>query len=303
MCMFNTLIQILLQAFRHAHELSSLVYKIDRTVSLGDHFYIFDIDCSRDGSLCFSAVNSIAKSHSRKPVLFMSPSGRYIALEEEDGINFIYGTKTSVVIQSANRKVNYIDYAANMLMFPMSPLLKSLTDGKGSIRFQEEKGYTPRGITTSKTGGILICLWNNKIGDRSFGKVVRTNNSFEIFTDKNNPLYICPTYIAENGNRDICVSDVKAVVVTDAGGMLRFRYQGNSNDSNFDPYGICCDSSCNIIVSDMKNDRIRVIDKDGSFLYDITYEGIKKPRALCIDKNDHVYVGEWESDIIKVILR
>lgn len=231
----------------------------------------------------------------------MSPSERYVALEEEDGINFIYGTKKSVIIQCPNLKLDFKDYA-QMALLPYTR--ERLLAGKRSIWFQDvENGYTPQGITTSKTGGILVCLWNNQIGDRSFGKVVRTKDSFEIFTDKNNPLYICPTYIAENGNGDICVSDVRAVVVTDAGGMLRFRYQGNSNESNFDPYGICCDSSCNIIVSDMKNDKIRVIDKDGSFLYDVTYEGIKKPRALCIDKNDHVYVGEWDSDVIKVILR
>lgn len=135
MCPFNTIISILLQAFRQAQELSSLVYKIDRKISLGDHFYIFDIDCSKDGSLCFSAVNSNTKSYSRKPVLFMSPFGRYIALEEEDGINFIYGKKTSVIIQYSNTDLNYIEYAANMLV---SPILRKMSEGKRSIRFEEE---------------------------------------------------------------------------------------------------------------------------------------------------------------------
>lgn len=102
---------------------------------------------------------------------------------------------------------------------------------------------------------------------------------------------------------DTSVSDVKAVVVTDAGGMLRFRYQGNSSKSNFDPYGICCDSSCNIIVADMKNGNIHMVDKDGEFLHHVTYEGIRMPRALSIDRNDHLYVGEWDSDSIKIISR
>lgn len=72
--------------------------------------------------------------------------------------------------------------------------------------------------------------------------MISIDGKLQISMDKNQPLYICPTYIAENGNGDICVSDVKAVVVTDAGGMLRFRYKGNFRESNFDPYGICCDS-------------------------------------------------------------
>ena len=101
--------------------------------------------------------------------------------------------------------------------------------------------------------------------------------------DKNRPLLVCPTYLKENGNGDICVSDVGAVVVTDAEGMLSFRYQETSRNSNFEPYGLCCDTACNIIIADMKIDRIHIIDKDGSFLHYVRYEGIEMPRALCID--------------------
>lgn len=90
---------------------------------------------------------------------------------------------------------------------------------------------------------------------------------------------------------------------TDAGGMLRFRYQGNSRESNFDPYGICCNSSCNITVAVMKNNKIHVVDMNGQFLHYATNKGIKLPRALCIDKKYHLYVGEWDSDAIKVITR
>jgi hypothetical protein len=93
------------------------------------------------------------------------------------------------------------------------------------------------------------------------------------------------------------------VVVTDGGGMLRFRYTGRPGDPQFDPYGICCDSRCNIITANMKNDKIHVIDQDGGFLHYIQYDGMKKPRALCIDENDQLYVGEWDSDVIKVISR
>ena len=161
--------------------------------------------------------------------------------------------------------------------------------------------FIAQGIVVTRSGTLLICLWNNSIGERSLGKVIAWYEDFEIFTDKNQPLFICPTYIAENGNGDICVSDVGAVVVTDAGGMLRFRYQGISANSNFEPYGLCCNSACNIIIADMKNDQIHVIDKDGGFLYTVQYEGIKMPRALCIDEKDNVYVGEWNTDSIKVL--
>ena len=127
--------------------------------------------------------------------------------------------------------------------------------------------------------------------------------NFKIYTDKNRPLLVCPTYLKENDNGVICVSAVGAVVVTDAAAMLRFRYQGSSRNSNFEPYGLCCDSACNIIIADMKSEKIHVIDKDGRFLYYARYEGIKMPRALCIDEKDNLYVGEWNSSSIKVISR
>ena len=53
----------------------------------------------------------------------------------------------------------------------------------------------------------------------------------------------------------------------------------------------------------MNNDKVHLIDKDGSFLHYVRYEGIKMPRALSIDENDNVYVGEWNTTSIKVISR
>lgn len=168
-------------------------------------------------------------------------------------------------------------------------------------------GYSLKGIAHHSLWGTLVCLWNNKLDEESLGKVVSIEKSFQIFTEKNRRLLVCPTYIAVNDG-DICVSDVNAVVVFDIGGMLRFRYAGMSRtcSSNFDPYGICCDSSLNIIVADMLNNTIHLIDKDGQFLHYVTYEGIRMPRALCIEETpdeDKLYVGEWDSDSIKILSR
>uniref|UniRef100_K1P9E2 Uncharacterized protein n=1 Tax=Magallana gigas TaxID=29159 RepID=K1P9E2_MAGGI len=113
--------------------------------------------------------------------------------------------------------------------------------------------------------------------------------------DKNIPLLICPTYIAENGNGDICVSDVRAVVVTDAGGMLRFRYQGNTRGSNFDPYGICCDSWCTIIVADMKNDKIHVLDtEEAGSICSSKY----RRRVFCFKKTCSFYLKLLPVDLL-----
>lgn len=53
----------------------------------------------------------------------------------------------------------------------------------------------------------------------------------------------------------------------------------------------------------MNNDKIHMVDKDGEFLHHVTYEGIRMPQALSIDRNDHLYVGEEDSDSTKIISR
>lgn len=314
--MINTLSCILLQAIIQAQALSSLVYRKEKTISLGQRLYVFDIDCGRNGNLCISASNNSSdifnNPNNSDSFIFKSSSGSYIALQEQnnDHFNVLYGTYHSIKRQSATLKTRL--YTTSPKTSGFSEDRKQWVLSSTSILWGEDEDFlhrgcgpkfrfTAHGITATKSGGILLCLWINEFGERSLGKVISIDGKLQIFMDKNQPLYICPTYIAENGNGDICVSDVRAVVVTDAGGMLRFRYQGNFRESNFDPYGICCDSKYNIIVADMKNDKIHVIDKDGEFLHHVTYDGIKMPRAICIDENDNLYVGEWHTDTIKVI--
>lgn len=279
-----------MQANRQARDKSAVVYQIESTIPLGQRLYTVDICCSKKNEVGISAVNSDGR-HKVNGVEMFSPSGLYVTYDWYS--NFVYGTEDSVFFRRTGE--------------PRDNIIWPRTDLQDPIKFRSlpKKGFSPQGLAVHRSKGTLICLWNNKVGKQSYGKVIVIdgNPDFQIFRDKNTPLYDCPTYIAENGNGDICVSDVKAVVVTNAGGMLRFRYEGNSSKSNFVPYGICCDSSCNIIVADMKNNKIHMIDKDGAFLYHVTYERMKMPRALCIDENDNVYVGEWDSDSVNVIKR
>lgn len=281
-----------------AQVLSTAVYRISRTLSLKYPFYIIDIAYSNYGTVCLSVTNTSRVSiRSRsflsrmQDVKVIVPTGSYIDVSpigHGDVDEHFFFDKTERVCSSQLGFTNV---------------------GKPSsfITYLNDNQLKPHGIAISKSGGILMCLWNRKYSDQSAGKVVKLYQYYEIVleieSDKNIPMFVFPSYKAENGNGDICVSDVRTVVVTDAGGMLRFRYQGNSSDSNFDPYGICCDSTCNIIVADMKNNIIHLIDKNGDFLYHVIYEGIRMPRALCIDENDNLYVAEWYTDSIKVVAR
>nr|XP_022312588.1 uncharacterized protein LOC111117709 [Crassostrea virginica] len=283
-------------ALNQAQDVSVVNYRIHKSFSLDRAEYIFDIAY-------------LGNFFHRKPGIGISVASAY------DDHQDVYSPDISVFTRGI-----FIEYNAlsKTVLYGKDNAVYQTTSQGLPGPYQESNlvwtqgttsGFSLKGIAVCKSGKALLSLWNNKIGERSVGKVIVINpgrpmeECVKIFTDKNLPLLVCPTYIAKNGNGDICVSDVEAVVVTDAGGMLRFRYQGVSRNSNFEPYGLCCDSNCNIIIADMKNDKIHVIDKDGGFLHYVRYEGIKMPRALSIDENDNVYVGEWNTTSIKVISR
>lgn len=72
---------LLLQALQQAQILSSLVYKIEKTVSLGHRMYMFDIDGRIKRYICISASNNsqsdsyLSKKSESDSILFTSPSG------------------------------------------------------------------------------------------------------------------------------------------------------------------------------------------------------------------------------------
>ncbi|XP_062588689.1 uncharacterized protein LOC134250341 [Saccostrea cucullata] len=265
-----------------AQVLSATVNRVEivRTINYGQR-YIIDLKCAYKGQVCVSVLNMKSSDSSfelrKGPIYFFSTYGSCLCFH-------VYG---NVVFWNATKRSLGTNYSQWHTLDELST------------------GYTPKGMAACKSGAVLVCLWNQQVHNRSLGKVLKLSQNgrkqFEISTDKNRPIFICPTYIAENGNGDICVSDVNAVIVTDAGGFLRFRYTGAQSDPQFDPYGICCDSKNNIIVADMVKNRIHVINQNGELLHYIQYKDMHKPRALCIDEDDNMYVGEWLSEEIKVL--
>ncbi|XP_062588244.1 uncharacterized protein LOC134249898 [Saccostrea cucullata] len=265
--------------------------EIIRTINY-EQKYITDLKYADNGKVCVSVVNTKENSPSNcelryGPIQFFSTHGACLCFTH-DGYkkNIIFSNNKSLLVYKTPRSKGL-------------PSFWPLPD-------ESLDGYTPTGIGVCKSGAILVSHWNHQMHDRSLGKVFKLSQGvgklFEIEADKNRPLFICPTYITENGNGDICVSDVNAVVVTDRGGFLRFCYTGAQSDPQFDPYGICCDSMNNIIVADMLKNRIHVINQNGELLHFIQYKDMYMPRSLCIDEHDNLYVGEWSSEEIKVLL-
>lgn len=152
--------------------------------------YMFDIDCSGKRCLCISAPNNcqIDYFHSIKSesdsILFTSPSGLYIALKENgigDELNYIYGTHHSV--KQLQARLNYKGSLLYSASYVQRNRKKTWKLGDSYVLWGNEEedqlhlgckpkfGFTPQGITATRFGDILVCLWNNAFGKRSSGKV------------------------------------------------------------------------------------------------------------------------------------
>jgi hypothetical protein len=98
-------------------------------------------------------------------------------------------------------------------------------------------------------------------------------------------LYWNITYLTENINGDICVTDScrQEVVVGTEYGQYRFSYSGQRSLDEFVPYGICTDDLGHIIVCNhpltVFKDNVHLLSKDGQFLMFINTSDQHEPET------------------------
>uniref|UniRef100_A0A8W8LNG2 Tripartite motif-containing protein 3 n=1 Tax=Magallana gigas TaxID=29159 RepID=A0A8W8LNG2_MAGGI len=118
-------------------------------------------------------------------------------------------------------------------------------------------------------------------------------------------LYRRPSYITENNNGDVVVSDSifpsGAVVVTERGGRHRFSYTGHPSGSGLWPWGICTDALSHILVCDDRT--VQMLNKDGQFLSHLLTKSqeMGRPWSLSYDVNTHrLWVGSYNNNKVCV---
>ncbi|XP_062603950.1 tripartite motif-containing protein 55-like [Saccostrea cucullata] len=168
------------------------------------------------------------------------------------------------------------------------------------------QNWTPRGVCSTSSGDLLVTMCSH---DDKHSKIIRYSGSTEKQTiqydDHRKPLFSIYTCITENRNLDICVSDngIRAIVVVNHAGRLRFRYTGHSlppKNRPFIPLGITTDSQSHILTTDDNNHCVHIIDKNGHFLQYIDCE-LSEPVGLCTDLNYNLYVAQWRKRQVKKI--
>ncbi len=125
-------------------------------------------------------------------------------------------------------------------------------------------------------------------------------------------------YIADSGNHRIQKVTPGGQVTTVAGNLQRgFSGDGAAaNQAKLDtPMDVKVDAKSNIYIADTGNNRIRRVDSNGVIttvagtgdpdrgrdLTDATQSAFNQPLALAVDKNNDVYVVDWQNYLIRRI--
>ena len=193
------------------------------------------------------------------------------------------------------------------LVFSDSRTISIVKQGKVEIFITTPRGWEPRGVCCSRSGDILVSVFNakrNKIiryqGKKVKQEIEKDEHGNTIFAEGDYMLFV-----SENSNGDICVSDGNSdkVVVVDKRGQPRFRYDGTQarRRESFDPRCIQTDIHGHIIVADLNNDCLHILDQNGNLLRCLINCELDTPQGLSVDKEGRLWVGLFRSGEIKVI--
>nr|XP_022340407.1 E3 ubiquitin-protein ligase TRIM71-like isoform X2 [Crassostrea virginica] len=187
-------------------------------------------------------------------------------------------------------------------------MIYRITPDKKITEFIKTGGLMPLSVHSSRINGdILVGMYKDKEAKvtrysqagKEIQNILRDNKGQELYSD--------PHYITENINGDICTSDHNkhAVVVVNKSGQHRFSYTGQGSEFNpfgFHPWGICTDVLGHILVCDHISKSVHLLCQDGGLLSFILSEqqGINHPRGLCVDDENNLYVGQYDTNTVTV---
>lgn len=180
--------------------------------------------------------------------------------------------------------------------------VKMKSDSNAVVTMFKTKDWFPYGLTSTGSGDLLVCLQLD-----SHSKVVRYSSTGTVlqsiqYDSYGQRLYRSPTYIAENVNGDVIVTDWKknAVIAVNRLGIYRYSFSWKEGESFV--CSVATDLVGHVLVTDYLGIEIRILDRDGRFLrYIVLEDDIKNARGLCTFGNGEVIVAECRTGIAKRI--
>lgn len=240
--------------------------------------------------------------------------------------------ETFWVKQFEQKEINLIDTKGAILKtikFDVVPIcvdimidgliLVSSYQGKCLLKMKQEQGHVvksminfthlkPLGVCVDRHGNVLACMVDSFEYDitpdnrRCVQRITGDGNIIQTIEqgEDNQQLFTIPRKVSENPvTQDICVingvaPDMGYLHILDKNGKEKIVYSGCLQTKlPFDPRSVVCDARGHTIVSDLKNNKVHMLDINGQFLcYLLTeFSGFTFPRSLAIAKGENLVVG------------
>lgn len=169
--------------------------------------------------------------------------------------------------------------------------------------------WTPVCIHCSMiTGDLLVGIVGTAPGKKSkpIAKINRYNTNGELtqaiqFDKSKNGIYDNLSFIAENNNGDVVVSDIFRVVVTNKEDHYRFSYIGRSKTLQI-PEQLCTDALSNILVCYKLKNCVELINRDGQFICTLLGAyNMFTSWSLSYDVSTHaIWVGSSDTNMLSI---
>ncbi|KAK3082727.1 hypothetical protein FSP39_003586 [Pinctada imbricata] len=171
--------------------------------------------------------------------------------------------------------------------------------GKVSTRI-DTAPFVCYGVSVTDKQEIVVCMGNQ--GDKVHVAVYSSDGRSKLREIRGRDgqgkhLITYPYRVVQNG-QDLCVVNGESnVVCVDERDNVRWVYDGKQAKlkGSFDPSGICVDKYNNLLVTDMNNDCVHYIDREGGLIQVILTQeqtGLLFHWGICVDDvTGHVWVG------------
>ena len=216
-------------------------------------------------------------------------------------INYPYGV---AVNQRGDVIVSECSGHCVTVLSPRGERLRSF----GTRGSSERQFHNPCGVAVDTIGNILVAdIDNHRIQKfTSQGEFLAVVNTQENYCEGRRPRSIA--YNASNGKVYVgCDNGQIQILYPDLNYYGTFGKRGREDGEFVIPSGIACDSTGNVYVADLGNNRIQVFSAKGKFLrkFGWQYKGAQDNVVgfcnIAIDSSDRVYISETGNNSVSVL--
>ena len=175
---------------------------------------------------------------------------------------------------------------------------------KPTVLFKTQR--TPTGLCCLKSGEIAVTFFDEGqvVIYSMSGKIIKMLEGFFRYPYRLAQSKISSDlYVIDKWNTDIKSSGKVQVLAISPFVKMRNAYTGGPEQRKpFYPCDLCADEIGHVLITDYKNDKVHILDKDGKFIkYLLTKEqGLESPFGICIDSEGNAWIGESKQFISKM---